>query len=159
MVDEVNEANGINKIDMEQLTSIFLAVEITAFVAIVVMCLLIYSLRKNTLMLQYLQQQADNHDAQIAEEYFNGEQAEKWFEKGDLQALNRYCEGFIKDSPNSVHANWYYALSHYNCGDYETARKYFEQVIRINPLWRDGAVIYLQEIANKAGFSDSRTVH
>lgn len=144
---------------MEQATSIFWAIEITAFVAIVVMCALIYTLRQNTMMLHHLREQVDSDEAQPPEERFNGEQAEKWFEKGELQNLNRYCEGFIKDSPNSVHANWYYALSHYNCGDYELAREYFENVIRINPLWRDGAVVYLQEIADKIGFPDSRTVH
>lgn len=93
------------------------------------------------------------------QENFDGEQAEKWFEKGDLKALNQYCEAFIKNAPNSVHANWYYALSHYNQGDYTIAREYFENVIRINPLWRDGAVVYLQEIADKIGFSNQQILH
>ncbi|PID66080.1 MAG: hypothetical protein CR975_04780 [Gammaproteobacteria bacterium] len=121
------------------------------------MGLLIYSLRKNTLMMRLLHQQMERDGE--SNERFNGEQAEKWFEKGELQALNQYCEGFIKDCPNSVHANWYYALSHYNQGDYEVARQYFENVIRINPLWRDGAIVYLQEIADKIGFPDNRTLH
>lgn len=138
--------------------SLFWAVEITAFVGIVVMCVLIYSLRQNTLMLHHFREQPDENDIEQTER-FNGEQAEKWFEKGDLQALSGYCEAFIKDSPNSVHANWYYALSHYNQGDYEVAREYFEQVIRINPLWREGAVVYLQEIADKIGFPNSQTLH
>lgn len=138
--------------------STFLAVEITAFVAIAVMCVLIFNLRQNTQLLTQLREQADSDDAQ-ENDRFNGEQAENWFEKGDLKALERYCENFIKKAPNSVHANWYYALSQYNQGDYEMAREYFENVIRINPLWRDGAVVYLQEIADKIGMPNSRTMH
>lgn len=141
-----------------QWTSTFLAVELTALVTVVVLCVLIYTLRKNTLMMHALRDSIERSDEPEAQ-FFNREQAEQWFETGDLRALNQYCEGFIKTAPNSVHANWYYALSHYNQGDYELAREYFENVIRINPLWRDGAVVYLQEIANKIGLPDSRTVH
>ncbi len=136
----------------------FWAMEMTVLVAILVMCVLIYTVRKNTLALKSLREDAERGEG-LVEERFNGEQAEQWFEQGDFQALTRYCESFIKNAPNSVHANWFYALSHYNQGDYEIAREYFENVIRINPLWRDGASIYLQEIADKIGFSDHRTLH
>lgn len=137
--------------------SVFGVMGVTIWVMIAVLCALIYTLRQNTLTINHLRHSIERNEE--VEEHFNGELAEKWFEKGDLKALNQYCEGFIKDSPNSVHANWYYAISHYNQGDYEIAREYFENVIRINPLWRDGAVVYLQEIANKTGLLHSRTLH
>lgn len=135
----------------------FWVIEITLLIAIAVACILIHSLRKNTLFIKNLHEVMERNEAE--EERFNGEQAEKWFEKGELKMLDSYCERYIKDSPNSVHANWYYALSHYNQGDYEIAREYFENVIHINPLWRDGAMVYLQEIANKIGIPENRTLH
>lgn len=137
----------------------FFAVEITVLVLITVICLLIYTLRQNTLVMNQLRENLLDSNKEPEAERFNGEQAEKWFEKGNLSELNSYCEQFFKETPNSVHANWYYALSHYNQGDYEVAREYFENVIRINPLWRDGAVVYLQEIAEKIGTLHSRSVH
>lgn len=143
------------------LSSTFWAIELTAVVLIAVMSLLIYGLRKNTLLLQELVQRSRNEFAeQMGEsEFFNSEQAEKWFEKGDIKQLTQYCERFIKETPNSVHANWYCGLGHYNKGEYQLARDYFEKVIRINPLWREGAVVYLQEIANKIGTTHSSTLH
>lgn len=140
----------------------FWAIELTVLALIAAMCVLIYSVRQNTIIINRLQEKlaeniSDDDESEI--ERFNGEQAEKWFEKGNLGELNKYCEQFFKETPNSVHANWYYALSHYNQGEYEVAREYFENVIRINPLWRDGAVVYLQEIADKIGVPHSRALH
>ncbi len=141
-------------------SSTTLAIELVALALIVVLCLLIYELRKNTLLLKRLTQSADNHrESTLGKDFFNAEQAEKWFEKGEINRLTKYCETFIKDTPNSVYANWYCGLGYYNKGEYELARDYFEKVIRINPLWREGAGVYLQEIANKIGFSESSTVH
>ncbi len=135
----------------------FWAVEMTAFVAIVVMCILIYTLRQNTLMLKRL---CTNDDSDIKTAVrFNGEQAEGWFEQGELKKLEHYCKDFIEQSPNSVHAHWFYALSKFNQGDYELAQEYFENVIHINPLWRDGAIVYLQEISERARLPNSRTIH
>lgn len=135
-------------------------IELTLLVLIVAALLLIYHLRQNTLaMKQILAKAIQENRAEEEIERFNGEKAEQWFEKGELQSLNSYCEQFFKETPNSVHANWYYALSHYNQGDYEVAREYFENVIRINPLWRDGAVVYLQEIAEKIGLPRSQLLH
>lgn len=143
------------------LSSAFWAIELTALALVVVMCVLIYSLRKNTLLLQELVKRAHHEFAeqQSESEFFNSEQAEKWFEKGEISQLTQYCERFIKETPNSVHANWYCGLGHYNKGEYELARNYFEKVIHINPLWREGAVVYLQEIANKIGTPPALTVH
>lgn len=141
------------------LSSTLWATEITALVLIVVLCLVIYALRENTLAVSRLRERIGNDDNSNEEnEYFNGEQAEKWFEKGEIKQLNNYCARFIESSPNSVHANWYYALGHYNQGDYEIAREYFENVIRINPLWRDGAIVYLQEIADKIGHNHNNSI-
>lgn len=135
-------------------------IELTLLVLIVAALLLIYHLRQNTLaMKQILAKAIQENRAEEEIERFNGDKAEQWFEKGELQSLNSYCEQFFKETPNSVHANWYYALSHYNQGDYEVAREYFENVIRINPLWRDGAVVYLQEIAEKIGLPRSQLLH
>lgn len=140
-------------------TITFWALELTTTVLIIVLCLLMYQLRKNTQRLQNLSDKIHSANDDKEQEQFNGEQAEKWFEKGELNELDRYCEGFIKQSPNSVHANWYYALSHYNQGDYIIAREYFEKVIHINPLWREGAIVYLQEIAEKIGLPQTTTLH
>lgn len=137
----------------------FWLTELTLFVLMIVIGLLIYTLRQNTLVMEQLREAFADNEKDNEVERFNGEQAEKWFEKGNLSALNQYCEQFIKETPNSVHANWYYALSHYNQGKYEVAREYFENVIRINPLWRDGAIVYLQEIAEKIGLPHSRSLH
>ncbi len=137
-----------------------LAIELIVLVLIVVVCLLIYELRRNTLLLQRLTQRADsNFSESVENDYFNSEQAEKWFEKGEINKLTKYCEQFIKETPNSVYANWYCGLAHYNKGNYEIARNYFEKVIRINPLWQEGASIYLQEISNKIGLPLSSTIH
>ncbi len=143
-------------------SSAFWAIELTALVLIITLCLLIYSIRQNTRVLQGLRDNLLNTDEENStkeNEHFNGEQAEKWFEKGELQILRQYCENFIENAPNSVHANWYCALSHYNQGDYVIAREYFENVIRINPLWRDGAIVYLQEIAEKVGHINQQILH
>ncbi len=142
-------------------SSTTLAIELVALTLIVVLCLLIYELRKNTLLLKRLTQTADTHrdTSALGKDFFNAEQAEKWFEKGEINRLTTYCEKFIKDTPNSVYANWYCGLGYYNQGEYELARDYFEKVIRINPLWREGAGIYLQEIDNKIGLPASSTVH
>ncbi len=142
-------------------TQQFWVLEITAVVAVMVMCLLIYTIRQNTLMLKRLSgtESDDSHSDTDVNEGFNARQAERWFEQGDMQSLSRYCEQFIQNAPNSVHANWFYALSHYNQGDYTIAREYFENVIRINPLWREGAVVYLLEIAEKIGRPEQLTIH
>ncbi len=142
-------------------SSTALAIGLVSLVLIVVLCLLIYELRRNTLLLKRLSQSADSHrDASaLGKNFFNAEKAEKWFEKGEINRLTKYCEKFIKDTPNSVYANWYCGLGYYNQGEYEIARDYFEKVILINPLWREGAVVYLQEIANKIGLPTSPTLH
>lgn len=144
---------------MQEFSLILISIELTLLLLAGLLVVMIYWVRKNynnmkalkTLLLQ--QQELEEP------ERFNTEKAEQWFETGDLTALNHYCERFMNDSPNSVHANWYFGLSHYNQGDYEAARTYFEQVIRINPLWRDGAVVYLQEIADKIGLLHQKTLH
>lgn len=141
------------------ISTAFLTLEIIAIVILLVMCMLIYALSQNTLVLKQLIEKLAHSIKEEDNEQFNGEQAEQWFEKGDLDTLNRYCEAFIKEAPNSVHANWYYALSHYNQGEYDIARQYFENVIAINPLWRDGAAVYLQEIAEKVGMPQTHVVH
>ncbi|PID65444.1 MAG: hypothetical protein CR975_07115 [Gammaproteobacteria bacterium] len=142
------------------LSANFLAMELIVLVLIVVICLLIYVLRKNTMLLQQLVKKVDSDPSEQQQaEFFNSEQAEKWFEKGEITQLTQYCERFIKETPNSVHANWYCGLGHYNQGDYELARDYFEKVIRINPLWREGAAVYLQEIADKIGLPPSSSIH
>ncbi|MGY0400019.1 MAG: tetratricopeptide repeat protein [Ostreibacterium sp.] len=140
-------------------SSTFWAIELTALVAIVTLCILIYAIRQNTLTLRSLNDRVKFQDEKEEVEQFNSDKAEKWFEKGDIKALKTYCKRFIEQTPNSVHANWYYALGYYNQGDYEAAREYFENVIRINPLWRDGAIVYLQEIAEKIGLPDTQTLH
>lgn len=129
----------------------------SVIVLAIVGAFLIVSLRKNTAMLKSIAFEAESDE--VTSERFNGEKAEQWFEKGELKALNRYCESFIESFPNSVHANWYYALSHFNQGDYDVAREYFENVICINPLWREGASVYLQEINNRTAAQVNRTVH
>lgn len=124
------------------------------------MASMVYALLKNAAVMRQLQEAIEQgEDASSNAEQFSSDKAEKLFEKGENKALNDYCKRFIKEMPNSVHANWYYALSHYNQGEYELAREYFENVIRINPLWRDGAVVYLQEIAEKIGLPNSQTLH
>ncbi|PIE45313.1 MAG: hypothetical protein CSA45_02940 [Gammaproteobacteria bacterium] len=138
---------------------IFWIAEATAVVLIMVMVAMVYAIYKNTLLLNHMIQRIQQRENERQQESFDGEQAERWFEKGELQRLNRYCEDYIKKTPNSVHANWYYALSHFNQGQYEIARQYFENVVRINPLWRDGAIVYLQEIAEKIGLPQSHSLH
>lgn len=140
------------------MTSLIL-LTIIAIVFPIALGILTYALFQNTKVLKQIRDNTQRDDSPNDGDLFNGEQAEKWFETGDLSALTSYCEQFIKDKPNSVHANWYYALSHYNQGDYDTAKTYFENVIRINPLWRDGAIVYLQEIADRTGLAGSPTVH
>lgn len=144
---------------MEQLTIIFWSIELTLLVLVGLFIVLIYFVRKNIHSMEDFKTRLLQHSSGEEPESFNTEKADKWFEKGELTALNHYCESFIAKSPNSVHANWYFGLSHYNQGDYEAARTYFEQVIRINPLWRDGAVVYLQEIAEKIGRPNQETLH
>lgn len=142
------------------LFSLLWAIELTALFLVAVICFLIYSVRQNTNALKRIgdkitQGVKDKRDS----DFFDSEQAEKWVEKGETKQLTQYCESFMKEIPNSVQANWYYALSRYNDGDYEIAREYFEKVIRINPLWRDGAIVYLQEIADKIGMPTAQTLH
>lgn len=146
---------------MDSLTSYFWALELTVLALIIAICSLIYGLRKNTLLLKEISEKTQliDDEQRGGSDHFNSEQAEKWFEKGEITRLTSYCEGFMKETPNSVHANWYCALGHYNKGEYEIARDYFEKVIRINPLWREGAVVYLQEIADKIGLPQSLRLH
>lgn len=144
---------------MQQLLIIFVTIEVTLLALVGLLVVMVYLAKKNSRLIDDLKERLLQQQNEEEQERFNTEKAEKWFEKGDLQSLTSYCERFIADSPNSVHANWYFALSHYNQGDYEAARTYFEQVIRINPLWRDGAVVYLQEIADKIGLPSQQTLH
>ena len=141
--------------------SLFWAIELTALALIVFICLLIYQLRQATLLLKRVDEKVSEISLKHSEEddFFNIEKVEKWFEKGDIKSLKQYCECFIKENPNSVQANWYYALGQYNQGDYGLAKKYFEKVISLNPLWREGAIVYLQEIADKSGQKDFKTLH
>ncbi len=130
---------------------------VTIVINTIALATLAYFLYQNTDVLKAIHDSVKHHDDK--HEQFNIEQAEKWFEKGEIKALKQYCEQFIKEKPNSVQANWYCGLSHYNQGDYILAKKYFENVIRINPLWRDGAIVYLQEIAERVGLTGSTTLH
>ncbi len=143
------------------LSPLLWSIELTGLSLLIAICFLIYSIRQNTLVLKNLGSKINKKDSKdkLDSDFFDSEQAEKWVEKGEIKQLTHYCESFMKETPNSVHANWYYALGRYNDGDYEVAREYFEKVIRINPLWRDGAVVYLQEIANKIGLPTAQTMH
>lgn len=140
-------------------SSLIIGLIIAVVLLKIALFLLINTLQKNTEVLELLQVSLDQQADDTEEKRFNSDKADKWFEAGEISELNRYCEQFIADTPNSAQANWYYALANYNQGDYEVAKEYFENVIRINPLWRDGAVVYLQEIASKIGGSSNRTLH
>jgi|GEM_PF-4342269 len=135
-------------------------VALIAVVLIAEIGILIYTLLQNTNVMRQIRDNIELDTPSSEPERFSGEKAERLFEKGDIKQLQSYCEGFIKKSPNNVNANWYFAIAHYNKGDYRVAREYFEQVIRINPLWREGAIVYLQEIAEKIGLPNhNRLLH
>ncbi|MBS9777463.1 MAG: hypothetical protein KGV50_01750 [Gammaproteobacteria bacterium] len=144
----------------EQFLSYFWALEITLIALLGAFCCLIYFVRQNTHAIQNITNKNKKKVTSDSDEiYFDSEKAEKLVENGEVSELSSYCEKFIQQTPHSVQANWYYAIGKYNSGQFEIAREYFEKVIRINPLWRDGAVIYLQEIAEKIGMPPSQTLH
>ncbi len=130
---------------------------ILPLIAIFLLAMLVSTSRKNQKILKKISEKLEKNKDK--NEQFNVEQAEKWFEAGETKALTQYCEQFLKEKPNSSQANWYCGLSYYNQGDYLIAKDYFENVIRINPLWREGAGIYLQEIAEHIGVSPTTTLH
>lgn len=112
----------------------------------------------STLISQLLPQ----HNRQSQEdEGFSPEQADKLLEKGQFNELTHYCEAFYKEYPNSTQVNWYYALSYYNLGQYDLAKSYFSRVVKINPLWQDGANAYLHQIDKTLHSDDclNDTVH
>lgn len=95
------------------------------------------------------------------DEGFSAEWADRLLEKGKFKELVRYCESLYKEYPHSTQVNWYYALSYYNLGEFELAKSYFTKVVKINPLWQDGANAYLHEMDKMAQSTDvhSDTLH
>lgn len=95
------------------------------------------------------------------DEGFSAEWADRLLEKGKFEELVRYCESLYKEYPHSTQLNWYYALSYYNLGEYELAKSYFTKVVKINPLWQDGANAYLHEMDKMAQHADNQddTLH
>ncbi|MPV85467.1 tetratricopeptide repeat protein [Ostreibacterium oceani] len=141
--------------EIAALRAVFNNLQIMAVVAIILLMIVSYALFKNTLSINRLQASIQR-DEMASNEQFNVDYADRLFDKGEIKTLSEYCEQYLDDNPNSVHVHWYYALAHYNTGDYEAARNHFENVIKINPLWKDGAMVYLQEIASKAGRNKTR---
>lgn len=116
-------------------------------IVIIMLAFLILTLYRNSMTTKKLHEMLAAIHFPNQPETFSGDKADRMLEKGDMDELKQYCDRYFEDAPNSVHINWYYALANYNQGNYQEAQKYFKKVIRINPLWRDGAIVYLQEIA------------
>ena len=77
---------------------------------------------------------------------FDTARAENLYARGQTDELITYCEAFQHEFPNEVHIYWYLGLAHFNRDQMTRAKLNFEQVVKLNPNWKDIVSGYLDEI-------------
>ncbi|MGY0216184.1 hypothetical protein ACWJJH_02225 [Endozoicomonadaceae bacterium StTr2] len=77
---------------------------------------------------------------------FDPVRAEELYARGQIEELMTYCEAFQQEYPNDVQIYWYLGLGHFNRDQMSLAKVNFEQVIKINPNWKEPVSGYLAEI-------------
>ncbi|WP_461535335.1 tetratricopeptide repeat protein [Spongorhabdus nitratireducens] len=77
---------------------------------------------------------------------FDPVRAEDLYARGQVEELITYCEAFQQEYPNDVQIYWYLGLAYFTRDEMSQARINFEQVIKINPNWKDPVSGYLAEI-------------
>jgi hypothetical protein len=74
------------------------------------------------------------------------DRAEELLLRDELTQLEELAQREIRTTPNNVEAHWYLALSFYHRDRMAEAKFEFQQVVRLNPSWRDAVYPYLEEI-------------
>lgn len=80
------------------------------------------------------------------------ERADELFDSGKVDQLIDYASTCLDSYPNDIHARFYLGLAHFHKRNYSAALAEFDEVIRINPGWREHPLKpYLEEIQERLG--------
>jgi len=78
---------------------------------------------------------------------FDSKKANELYESGKTSQLIDYASTCITKYPNDIEARWYLGLAYFYARDFHSALEQFNEVIRINPGWKEDPVgPYLEEI-------------
>lgn len=87
---------------------------------------------------------------------FNINRADELYHSGKIDGLIDYAKTCLDTYPNDIHARYYLGLAYFYQKNYAEALSAFEEVIRINPGWKEEPLgPYLAEISEHMDSLDS----
>lgn len=75
--------------------------------------------------------------------------SEEQLDKGQYNELIKDAKIFLRNRPNNLYAKYYIAKAYYYTKDYNTAKKYFEEIINLDATWEKSVESYIDDINAK----------
>ncbi|EMP4467043.1 hypothetical protein WD389_004535, partial [Vibrio vulnificus] len=81
---------------------------------------------------------------------FDPSVADDFYVSGQLEELIAYCEHYQLESPNAIHIYWFLGLAYFRRKEYVLAKVNFENVVGLNPNWKESVDGYLMAIEEES---------
>ena len=105
-----------------------------------------YAERKNDTKSKTIKGDEENKPEPAIE--FDSNYADELYMRNKLDELIEYCSQAQEVYVNDIYVYWFQGLAYFRMEEPVLAKKNFEQVLKINPNWKESVEGYLNEIEN-----------